>query len=87
MDYPGKINVAKTKRLVGQARGALAQLQGSLFHTQQLIDHSIQQMEDIKELLSRVGQIPDLMRGREQLRSGTGGHVNDPAKHRDVSRS
>jgi len=86
MDYRSKNNVAQTKRLIGQARGALAQLQGSLFHTQQLIDDSIQQMEDIKELLSRVGQIPDLMKGREVLRSATGDRANDPAKHREASR-
>ena len=86
MDYPSEINVAQTKRLIGQARGTLAQLRGSLFHTQQLIDGSIQQMQEGKELLSRVGQILDLMQNRELLRSGTGDRANDPAKHRDPSR-
>jgi hypothetical protein len=86
MGYPSKTNVALTKHLIGQAMDELAQLQGSLFHTQQLIDASIQQMEDIKELLSRVGQIPDLMRDREQLRSGMGDRASDPGKHRGAPR-
>ena len=86
MDCPSEINIAQTKRLIGQARGTLAQLRGSLFHTQQLIDGSIQQMQEGKELLSRVGQILDLMRNRELLRSGTGDRANDPAKHREAPR-
>jgi hypothetical protein len=86
MDYPSKINVALTKHLIGEARDALAQFRASLFHTQQLIDASIQQMQEIQELLSRVGQIPDLMRDRELLRSGTGDRANDPAKHREAPR-
>jgi len=65
MDYPSKMNVAETKRVISQAMGALAQLQGSLSHTQQLIDASIQQMQEIQELLSRIGQTPDLFRDRE----------------------
>jgi hypothetical protein len=87
MDYPSKMNVAETKRVISQARNALAQLQGSLFHTQQLIDASIQQMEDTKELLSRVGQLPDLMRNGELLRSGSGNRADDPAKHRETPRT
>jgi len=87
MDYPSKMNVAETKRVISQAMGALAQLQGSLFHTQQLIDASIQQMQEIQELLSRIAQTPDLFRDRERLRSGTGGRANDPAKHRETPRT
>ena len=86
MDHPSENTVAQTKRLIGQARGALAQLKSSLFHTQQLIDGSIQQMLEIRELLSRVGQVPDLMRDGELLRSSTGDRANDPAKRRDPSR-
>src|SRR5262245_26875026 len=86
MDYPSENTVAQTKRLIGQARGALAQLQGSLFHTQQLIDGSIQQMREIQELLSRVRQVPDLMPDTKLLGSGTGDRANDPAKHGDPPR-
>ena len=86
MDYPSEINVAQTKRLIGQARGALAQLRGSLFHTQQLIDGSIEHMREIRELLSRVGRVPDLRRDRKLLRSGTGDRANDLAKHREAPR-
>ena len=64
------MKIAQTEHQIGQARDALAQFQASLFHTQQLIDASIQQMQEIQELLSRVGQIPDLMQDREVLRSG-----------------
>jgi len=55
MDYLSKINVAQTEHLIGQARDELAQFRGSLFHTQQLIDASIQQTWEIQELLTRVG--------------------------------
>ena len=81
MGYPSENKVGLTERLIGQATDALAQFQCSLFHTQQLIDASIQQMQEIQELLSRVEQIPDLIRDRELLRSGTGDRANDPAKH------
>src|SRR5262249_919748 len=72
MGYPSENKAGLTERLIGQATDALAQFQCSLFHTQQLIDASIQQIQEIQELLSRVEQIPDLIRDRELLRSGTG---------------
>jgi hypothetical protein len=81
MGYPSEIKVAQTECLIGQAMDALAQFQASLFHTQQLIDASIQQMQEIQELLSRIGQTPDLIRGRELRRTGTGDRANDPGKH------
>ena len=81
MGYPSEIKVTQTKCLIGQARDALAQFHASLCHTQQLIDASIQQMQEIQELLSRIGQVRDLMRDREALRSGTEDRANDPAKH------
>jgi hypothetical protein len=46
MDYPSKMNVGETKRVISEAMDSLAQLQGSLFHTQRLIDASIQQIQE-----------------------------------------
>ena len=83
MGYPSEIKATQTKCLIS-ARDALAQFHASLFHTQQLIDASIQQMQEIQELLSRIGQIPDLMKDRELLRSDMGDGDNDPAKHREA---
>jgi len=86
MGYPSETKVTQTKCLIGRARDALAQFHASLFHTQQLIDASIQQIQEIQELLSRIGQIPDLMKDREALRSGMGDRANNPAKHREAPR-
>jgi predicted metal-dependent hydrolase len=86
MDHPSKMNVAETKRVISDAMDSLAQLQGSLFHTQRLIDSSIQQMQETQELLSRIGKTPDLFRDREQLQSGTGDRANAIAKHSEGSR-
>jgi hypothetical protein len=76
MRYPSEIKSA-------QARDTLAQLQASLVHTQQLIDASIQQMQEIQELLSRIGQMRDLMRDSELLWLGTGDRANAPAKQKE----
>ena len=82
MNHPSR--VIRTKHLIGQARYELAQFEASLFHTQQLIDGSIQQMRETQELLSRVGRVPDLMGDTKLLGSGTGDRAND--KHRDPPR-
>lgn len=77
-------HVAQGKRLIGQASDMLAQLQRSILHTQQLIDASTRQMQEIRELLSRVEKCTDLMRHRELLRLGSGDRANDPAKDTDA---
>jgi hypothetical protein len=86
MGYPSEIGFGQTKCLIGQAKVALAQFHASLSHTQQLIDASIQQMQEIQELLSRIGQVPDLMKDREVLGSSTRDRANDLAKHREAPR-
>jgi hypothetical protein len=80
MGYPSEIKVTQTKCLIGQAKDELAQFHASLCHTQQLIDASIQQMQEIHELLSRIGQVPDLMKDWEVLHSSTEDRANDPAR-------
>lgn len=65
-------HVVQGKRLIDQASDTLAQLQMSILHTQQLIDASTRQMQEIRELLSRVEKCTDLKRHKELRRLGSG---------------